>query len=224
MAKNGQHQDPEEVVERALSSTEQFLEKYKNILIYGVGGVLVLVLIYFGYKKFYYEGMQDEARGQMYVAEQYFRMDSLSMALNGDGQHLGFLQIIDNYGSKAGDIVYFYAGVCQLHMGEYEAAIANLKKFRTGDEIISGRALCCIGDAYVQLGNYDEAVNYFLKAASYRDNSYTPAYLLKAGLAYEALDKKDAAMDLYQRIKNEYAETVEGRDIDKYIGRLNPEI
>ncbi len=217
-------QDPEEKVERALGTTEKFLEKYKNILIYGVGIVLALLLIYFGYTKLYYEPQQEEARGQMYMAEQYFRMDSLSLALNGDGNNLGFLQIIDAYGDNAGNVVYFYAGVCQLQLGEYEAAIKNLKKFQVGDEILSARALSCIGDAYVQLENYPEALNYFLKAASYRNNDYAATYILKAGLTYEKLDKKDDALKMYQRIKDEYTETAEGREIDRYIGRLNPEI
>ncbi len=217
-------QDPEEKVERALGTTERFLEKYKNILIYGVGVVLALLLVYFGYTKLYHEPQQEEARGQMYMAEQYFRMDSLSLALNGDGNNLGFLQIIDNYGNKAGDVVYFYAGVCQLHLGEYEAAINNLKKYQVGDEITTARALCCIGDAYVQLNSYPEALNYFLKAASYKSNDYAAAYMLKAGLTYEALGKKDDALKMYRHIKDEYAETTEGREIDRYIGRLNPEI
>ncbi len=223
MAKH-EHQDPEEKVEKALNSTEQFLEKYKNFLIYGVGAVLLLTVIYFGYQKFYYEGQQEEARSQMYVAEQYFRLDSLSLALNGDGNHLGFLQIIDNYGSKAGEVVYFYAGVCQLQLGDYEGAISNLKKYKVGDEITTARAMSCIGDAYVQLNKYPEAVNYFLQAASYKKNTYAAAYLLKAGLTYEAMGKPEEALKMYQSIKDDYSTTVEARDIDKYIGRLNPEI
>lgn len=220
MAKQHAH-DSGEKVGQVLSSTEQFLAKYKNILIYAVVGVLAIVLIYFGYKKFYYEAQQEEARSQMFVAEQYFRMDSLALALNGDGNNWGFLQIIDDYGSKAGEMVYFYAGICQLRLGQYEQAIENLKKYKVGDEITTARALACIGDAYVNMNNYPEAVNYFLKAANYRDNAFAAAYLLKAGITYKVMGKPEEALKMYQRIKNDYGQTVEARDIDKYIGEVS---
>jgi tetratricopeptide (TPR) repeat protein len=221
MAKRGQQKDAEEKVEIVLSSTEQFLEKYKNYLIYGVGAVLLATVMYFGYKQLYLAPLQEEAQGQMFVAEQYFRMDSLSLALHGDGNNLGFLQIIEEYGNKAGDVVYFYAGVCQYHLGDYEGAIGNLKKFDVGDEILTARALCCIGDAYVALENYTAAIDYFLKAANYRDNAYSAKYLLRAGLVYETLNKPAEALGIYQRIKNDYGQTAEGREVDKYIGRID---
>jgi tetratricopeptide (TPR) repeat protein len=165
--------------------------------------------------------LQEEAQGQMYVAEQYFRMDSLSLALHGDGNNLGFLQIIEEYGDKAGDVVYFYAGLCQYHLGDYAGAIGNLKKFEAGDEILTARALCCIGDACVALEDYTTAIDYFLRAANYRDNAYAARYLLRAGSVYEALNKPAEAMEIYRRIKNHYGQTVEGREVDKYIGRIN---
>ena len=218
MAKQAQNSG--ETVGQVLSSAEQFLAKYKNVLIYTVTGILAVVLIYFGYTKFYYEAQQEEARSQMFVAEQYFRMDSLSLALNGDGNNPGFLEIIEDYGSKAGKMVYFYAGVCQLRLGHYEQAIDNLKKYRVGDEVTTARALACIGDAYVNLNNYPEAVNYFLKAANYRNNTFAAGYLLKAGITYKAMGKPEEALKMYQRIKNDYPQTVEARDIDKYIGEV----
>jgi tetratricopeptide (TPR) repeat protein len=221
MANHGQQKDVEEKVGTVLGSTEQFLEKYKNYLISGVVAVLLVTVIYFGYRQLYLLPLQEEAQGQMYVAEQYFRMDSLSLALHGDGNNLGFLQIIDEYGDKAGDVVYFYAGLCQYHLGDYESAIGSLKNFDVGDEILSARALCCIGDAYVALEDYTSAIDYFLKAANYRDNAYSARYLLRAGLVYEALNKPTEAKELYQRIKNHYGQTEEGREVDKYIGRID---
>jgi tetratricopeptide (TPR) repeat protein len=158
----------------------------------------------------------------MYVAEQYFRQDSLSLALHGEGNNLGFLQIIDEYGGKAGDVVYLYAGLCQYHLGDYEGAIGNLKNFDVGDEILTARALCCIGDSYTALEQYATALGYFLKAANYRDNAYSARYLLRAGLVYEALGKSDEAADIYRRIKNHYGQTAEGREVDMYIGHINP--
>ncbi|MCL2097815.1 MAG: tetratricopeptide repeat protein [Bacteroidales bacterium] len=211
-----------EAVGQVLSSAEQFLTKYKNVIIYAVVGILAIVLIYFGYQKFYYEPQQEEARSQMFIAEQYYRIDSLSLALNGDGNNSGFLQIIDEYGSKAGDMVYFYAGICQLKLGQYEQAIENLKKYKVGDEITSAIALARIGDAYVNLNNYPEALNYFLKAANYRENIFAAEPLLKAGLTYKASGKPEEALKMFLRIKTNYPQSEEAREIDKYIGEVSP--
>ena len=221
MASHDQQKDVEEKVGTVLSSTEQFLQKYKNHLISGVVAILLVTVLYFGYRQLYLIPLQEEAQGQMYVAEQYFRMDSLSLALHGDGNNLGFLQIVEEYGDKAGDVAYFYAGLCQYHLGDYEGAIESLKNFEVGDEILTARALCCIGDAHVALENYTTAIEYFLKAANYRDNAYSASYLLRAGLVYETLNKPADAMDVYLRIKNHYGQTAEGREVDKYIGRIN---
>jgi tetratricopeptide (TPR) repeat protein len=144
------------------------------------------------------------------------------LALNGDDNNLGFLQIINDYGSKAGDMVYFYAGICQLKLGQYEEAIENLKKYKVGDEITTAIALARIGDAYVNLNNYPEALNYFLKAANYRDNTFAADPLLKAGLTYKAIGKPEEALKMFQRIKNNYPQAEEARDIDKYIGEVSP--
>jgi len=44
---------------------------------------------------------------------------------------------------------------------------------------------------------------------------------MKAGMAYESAGKNDLALKTYMRIKTEFARTSEGREIDKYIARLN---
>ena len=221
--KNAQ-KDPEVSVERVLSSTELFLEKHKQTLLYIVAGVLAVVAAFFAYQKLYKEPIRQEALAQMFIAEQYFRADSFALALNGDGNAWGFQQIIDEYGSHAGKVVYFYAGICQLQTGMYREAISTLQKYDVKDEITSARALACIGDAYVELNELQNAANYFLKAANYRDNNYAAKYLLKAGLVYEEMGNTAEALKAYQRVKDNYAQTTEGNEIDKYIARIDPTI
>ena len=48
----------------------------------------------------------------------------------------------------------------------------------------------------------------------------SPVYYLKAGNLYEALGSKDKALAAYTVIKEKYAESNEGKSIDKYIARL----
>jgi tetratricopeptide (TPR) repeat protein len=222
MSKQNKNQsDPEQSVGRTLSSVEQFLEKNKNSLFYALGALALAAMLYFGYFKLYKEPLHEEALGQMYTAEQYFRVDSFALALNGDGNAYGFLQIADEYGSNAGPIVNFYIGSCQLQLGQYREAIASFGKYSGSDEVTPALALACIGDAYVGLGEWAPAYEHFIKAARYRDNAFAARYLLKAALVSEEMGNRDDALKLYEQIRIDYSQTTEGREIDKYIARLN---
>ena len=225
MSKTNRHSqaDPEEKVEKTLSSAEQLLEKYKNILLYALGALVLAAIVYLSYQELYKKPLHEEALGQMFQAEQYFRTDSFALALNGDGNAYGFLQIADEYGRNAGKSLPFYTGICQLYLGQYEEAIASLKKYNGDDEITAARALACIGDAYAELGDLSSAYDYFTKAANYRNNDYAARYLMKAALISEEQGNTADALKLYERVKINYANTAEGREIDKYIARLNPE-
>ena len=156
----------------------------------------------------------------MAYAEQNFRAADYEVALNGDGNVLGFAQIIDEYGKKAGKAVYFYAGVCELQRGNFESAIKYLESYNGKDAILAARATACIGDAYVGLENYEKALACFEKAASTVDNMFAAGYLLKAGAVAEKLGQNAKALGFYETIKDQYPQSVEAYDIDKYIGRI----
>ena len=210
----------DEVVGDVIENAENFFQKYKNILIYSLVGIMVIVVGYFGYTEFVSKPKQQEAYEQMFRAEQYFAVDSFNIALNGDGNTLGFNDIINNYGSTAaGNLARFYAGVCHYHLGDYSNAIAQLNKFSSDDEVVGARALCVIGDAYAEIGELDNAVKYFIKAANHKNNSYSATYLMKVGRVYEAQGKYNDALKAYDRVKKEYPNTTEAREVDKYIER-----
>jgi tetratricopeptide (TPR) repeat protein len=208
-------------VEEAFGKTEQFIEKNQMIILIVVGAIVVIVLGYFGFKKFYLAPKEKEAQGQMFMAEKYFEADSLSKALNGDGNYPGFLDIIDQFGiTKSANLAHYYAGIIYLKKGEYEKAIDQLKKFKSSDVMVAPMAAGAIGDAYMELKQTEKAIEYYLKAADMRKNDFTtPMLLMKAAWGYEELGKYDQALPLYKRIKEEYARSNEAREIDKYIGR-----
>lgn len=207
-------------VAEALSKTEQFFENNKKNIIGAVAGIIVLVALVFAYRSFIVLPKQHEAQNQMFTAERFFRQDSFKLALNGDGNFLGFEQVIRKYGSKAGKAAYLYAGVCELQLGNNDAAISYLKKYNGTDKIMLARAKACIGDALVNKGDTKGAVSYFKEAAEISDNIFSAGYLLKAGLCYEALGQNKEALAAFKKIKNEYSQSPEGTEIDKYISRI----
>ena len=219
MAKEIKNENVEAVVE-AVSQTEQFFNKNGKLIGGIAAGIVVVAAIVFCWYKFAYQPALQEAQGQMAYAEENFRGGDYELALNGDGNTLGFVQIIDEYGTKAGKAVYFYAGVCELQLGNFESAIKYLETYKGSDAILEARATACIGDAYVGLEDYGKALNYFEKAAKAADNMFAAGYLLKAGAVAEKLGENAKALSFYQTIKDQYPQSMEGYEIDKYIGRI----
>ena len=213
-------QHTETTVQGALGKSEEFFSKYKNHLMYGLLGIVLLFGLWFAYQKFYNEPKMEEAMGQMFLAEQAFRSDQFQIALNGDGNILGFSQILDEYGTLAGKAIHFYIGVCYLQLGEYQAAIDALTKYSGKDFIIQARAYCCIGDAYANLDNLKKAEEFYVKAAAYHDNIMAAYYLKKAAIICEETGAVDRAIKLYRDIKEKYPLTFEAYEADKYISRL----
>ena len=219
MAKEIKNENAEAVVE-AVSKTEQFFQKNGKLLTYICIAVIAVCAVVFCWYRFAYQPKVEEAQGQMALAEQTFRAGDFQTALNGDGNVLGFAQIIDEYGAKAGMSVYFYAGVCELQNGNYESAVKYLESYKGKDEILAARATACIGDAYVGLEDYKKALAYFEKAAETIDNMYAAGYLLKAGAVAEKLGDNAKALLFYETIKDQYPQSMEAYEIDKYIGRI----
>ena len=219
MAKEIKNENVEAVVE-AVSKTEKFFNENGKLLGGIVLALAVVAVAAFCWYKFAYQPAATEAQGQMAVAEENFRAADYELALNGDGNVLGFAQIIDEYGAKAGKAVYFYAGVCELQLGNWDLALDYLKKYKGSDAILKARSLACIGDAYVGLEDYNAALSYFEKAAAVVDNMFAAGYLLKAGVTAEKLGNNAKALSFYQTIKDMYPQSMEAYEIDKYIGRV----
>ena len=96
--KKTKQEDNLQELESALTRTEQFIEDNQKMISYIVGGIIVVVAAYLGFNKFYLQPKEKEALSQMFMAENYFERDSFNLAINGDGNYLGFLDIIEDYG------------------------------------------------------------------------------------------------------------------------------
>ena len=211
-------------VEELVSRSELFIEKYSTKILVGIVAIIVIAGGIFAYRNLYLAPKQLEASAALFKGEQYFARDSFQLALNGNGADFaGFEAIIDQYGgTKAGNLAKAYAGICYFNLGEYEKALELLKSFSASDEMISPAIVGKIGDCYVNMGNTQEGISYFEKAAQAADNNViSPVYLKKAGIAYESLQQYDKAVNAYKTIKEKYYGSMEASDIDKYIARAS---
>jgi tetratricopeptide (TPR) repeat protein len=71
---------------------------------------------------------------------------------------------------------------------------------------------------------YDKATEYLMKAAEKADNSsLSPLFLIQAGEIYEEQGKYDKALQAYNKVKDNYPQSYQAGDIDKYIERATLE-
>ena len=208
-------------VQEVYSRTETFIEGNKKPIIIVLLVAILLPLSYYGYKQLFIAPMEIEAQSQMFMAEKYFEQDSLQKAINGDGPNYGFKEIIEEYsGTKSANLAHYYLGICYRNSGDYELAIEELKSFSSGDILISSVALGAIGDSYMELTEIDQAIKYYEKAASHKENKLTsPIYLFKAGMAYEDNNDFSTAAEKYNTIKKDFPDSREAQNIEKYIAR-----
>jgi len=185
------------------------------------------VLGFFAYLKFYKGPKEVEAQDAMWKAQYYFEIDSFNLAINGTidpktgESYAGFLQIADEYsGTQAGNLANYYLGICYLNLGQYQAAIDALEQVDLSDQIIQPMAIGALGDAYMELGDIENAISNYESAAKASSNQFTsPLYLKKAALALEETGDYKKALDHYEKILKDYEGSDEGRDIEKYIAR-----
>ena len=216
-------------LDESASKTEAFVEKNQKYIFVIIGLVAVVVLGYLGYTEFIAKPKQANAMNDMFQAQKYFdqavngvEKDSLfTLSLNGGEGKFGMLDIIDEYGgTPAANLANYYAGTAYLRLKDYKNAIEYLNKFSSDDQILAPLAKGNIGDAFVQLNQLDDALDYYEQAAKMRDNDYTaPMYLYKAGTIALDLGKADKALTYFETIKEKYPNASEMAMVEVLIGK-----
>ncbi|SIN99496.1 tetratricopeptide repeat protein [Algoriphagus halophilus] len=213
-------ENPEELAER-LGQGEAFLKKNSKVL----GGVLAAAIILIGGILFFQFNTQNQnkaAQAEMFQAVYYFEQDSVDFALNGDGINSGFLSIVEEYPrTDAANLAHFYIGSIYLSERKFQEAITELEQFSADDYLMQGQAYSLLGDAHLELGNNEQAISFFEKAASYEPNKFfTPKYLMKLAIAYEEAGQIQNAIDAYGEIEEKYFESYEFSAARKHKARL----
>lgn len=209
-------------VTEVYSKTEKYVDENRNTLLIIAGILVVLFVGYFAFTRLYLQPKNEEGMELLWKAEYWFEIDSLDKALGGNESYYGFAYIADEYSStKAGSLASYYAGIIYLKYGEPQLALQYLDNASIKDAIIGAMAKGSKGDAFVELGNFDKAVSSYSDAISHsKNNLTTPMYLKKQGLVYEEQKEYKKALANYERIKNDFPNSVEGRSIDSYIARV----
>lgn len=221
-----QNQDPIglEKLDESVFRTEQFLEKYLKHILGAVAVVVLCVGGYFAYQKFVAEPKEEKAAVALFKAEDNFINGQDSLALKGSGVATkGLEAVIKEYsGTDAANLAYAYKGIALYDAGKYQEAIEALKAFKGDDAYVAPSLIRLIGDAYAELGKYDEAAKNYEDAAAKADNdAISPSCLVKAGHAYEKLGNKAKALELYRTVKEKYYASPESETVEADIARAS---
>ncbi len=216
-------------LDESASKSEQWVARNQNYILGVIGVIAVAVLGYLGYNQFVQQPRNASAANEMLYPNRYFNealentaeKDSLFLlALNGAEGKYGYLDIIEEYsGTPSANIATYAAGMAYKELQQYDKAIEYLEQVKPDEEITAALAMGGIGDAFLQLGQTEDALGYYEKAFAEDDNTLTtPRFLYKAGIAALELGKKEKALKYFQRIKDDYPDAEEARTIDAFIG------
>lgn len=221
-------------LDESASKTEEWFVKNQKYIIGVIAAIALVVLAYMGYNKFIAAPQEEEAMNEMYQAKKYFddaasgiSSDSLyTMSLNGGEGKYGMLDIIEEYsGTPAANLANYYAGMAYLNLKDYQNAVTYLGDFSSDNKIQNPMAKGAIGDAFVQLEQLSEGLDYYEKAINANTNDFTtPLFLMKAARVAIRLGENQKALDYLNRIKSEFSTSNEANQVDVLIGMVEAKL
>lgn len=212
---------------QANKKTSFIMENQKS-LGFIIGGIVVLVLLYFGYQQFYLSPRAEKAATEIYKAQQYAEVDSLyGKAIEGDGSFAGFKEIAEEYNNtKSANVANAYLGGLYLRQGKFQEAIQALEKYtETGSEVLDPLVVGLLGDAHSELKDFKKAASYYKSAADKNKNSFTtPLMLKKLGLVYEAQNENKQALETYKKILSDFPTSAEATLAPALVSRVEAKL
>lgn len=220
-------QETNEVVEKA----KDFWAKFSNQVIYVGSAIIIVGALWLGYRNFIQEPKMAKADDLIFPAENIFdkmtqtgfSKDSINVVLNGADGITGVLKIASTYGSTpAGNRAKYIAGACYLHNGDFANSIKELKDFSTKATQVQSAAYSMLGDAYAEMNNNDDAFTCYKNSATVNEKDEFSASegFFKAALFAETVGKTSDAIELFQKVRDNYPNSAHARDIDKYLAQL----
>jgi tetratricopeptide (TPR) repeat protein len=206
-----------------VARAKDFWTRYNKPVMIACAVVILLGGGWLVYKNYFKAPKEAKASEAMFKAEEYYRMDSVNLALNGDGQAMGFLRVISKYGgTEAANMAHYYAGVCYIKLDDNKNAVKHLEKFSTSAKQIQARAYKLLGDAYADLAQNQKALDNYKKAARHFEEdkaNSAEALFMAAYLADRVMNNPKEAIELYKEVKEKYA-LYKGYEADMYLARL----
>ena len=180
----------------------------------GVAAVVALVLIY----------MFAIRRPGIENANNAIAQADLDLINGNDSTALvQYQHVADEYGYDAGNRAALNSAIILYKQGKYQEALDYLQKYSSKENVIGATAKALEGDCYVNLKNYEEAIDCYKQAVMISDKNpmYTPLFLMKEATVQRELKNYTAEAELYQQILSDYPEYQAATqiNIEKFLAR-----
>ncbi len=208
--------DQLENINNRLTNLGRNIETNKKAMGIAMGAILVVACLTFAWLYLYKVPTNNKAMEAYNKVELNSMSDSVSAAQ--------YKKVADEYGSTAaGKLAALSAAETLYSTGKYEEAAKYLKKFSSSDKVLDANAEILLGDCYVNLKKYDDAISAFKTAEKKGKGNpqIAPRALLKQAVVFDEQKKYGDALKCYETIKNDYPEFSLGNgiSIDSYIER-----
>lgn len=205
-----------------LKGVEDWYQKNRKYINNFLIGFVAAVAGYFSYQYFIRKPKLEKSSEAIFMAQNYFGLDSINLALNGDETHMGFLKVIDKFnGTPAANLAHYYAGVCFLKKGDFKNAEKHLRDFDGKGTMVDLVAKGVLGDALMEQGKTEDAIKYYLEASTDEENLLlSPLYLERAAVAYELKNNNEEAIKLYRKIKTLFPNSQQSQFVERNLARL----
>ena len=205
----------------SLSTFEQKVENNKKYIYWIAGGIVVLALIILGYVYGIHNPNMENAKAEIAKADMDLSLGKDSVALQ------EYLAVAANYSNDPANRASLNAAIILYKEGKYEEAAANIKNFDAEGTIVGPASQSLLGDCYVNLKKYYEAIaafDYVFYVSAYND-IYTPLFMTKKAVVFRAQKEFAKEAEIYQTIKDKYPTFGANYniDVDKYLARAKNE-
>jgi tetratricopeptide (TPR) repeat protein len=204
------------------SSVSLFVDRIKawintqnKTLVYGVSAVVLLLVGVISYQFLYKMPLEKRGLVAIIQTQQDFDNDSFNAVIK-KGPALA-----DEFsGTKAGHLAAYMTGASYLYKGDVKKAIEFLEEVSFSDKIMKPQAIGLLGDAHIENKDLDAGLKYYNKAISASENEFSKLWWSKkAARVHEKKNEWSNALDIYTSLKEEFPESEELVEIEKYIAR-----
>ncbi|MBM4166604.1 MAG: tetratricopeptide repeat protein [Ignavibacteria bacterium] len=142
---------------------------------------------------------------------------------NPDNKIPGLKSLVENYdGTDAGEIAELYLANAYSMTNDYENALKHFERCNVSDARLKAAVLAGIASCKELQKNYREAAEHYRKAAALSGVSVaTPEYIFYAANNFALCGEKETARELYKRLKKEFPQSQQARDIDRFLEAIS---
>jgi TolA-binding protein len=206
-----------------LVKAENFFAQYKRYVSYGVTAVVVLIVIAFIYSN-NRKADEEKAAVELSKITQQYQMEQYEIAINGipEKNVMGLLKIVDNFGSsESGQQAKLYLAECYYATGKFDDALKYFEDYNGDLPELKAAAISGAASCYEIKNDCKKAAELFEKAGNkYSAIPSAAGNLVNAARNYGLIGESERAKMLLKKVKTEYPQSQEARDVDRLIALL----